>query len=198
MILESPVLDFSKLDSRLIQSLSFNKILNVLRSNYDVLEFEEGKYLTFEHLKNIEPSTSKTSILGFASAAIAYVNEQKFINSHYLRKAGFKNFIYELGFSDFFYDRILRYSKMLKFMRIGGTLVFYADVISRTNGDFIRYLLQDIKSMDIENLEKYLKDEYGILLSKNRIITISKTSGLYYDSMMEKVYYTKEDFYNEI
>lgn len=198
LILESPVLDFSKLDSRLIQSWSFNKILNVLRSNYDVLEFEEGKYLTFEHLKNIEPSTSKTSILGFASAAIAYVNEQKFINSHYLRKAGFKNFIYELGFSDFFYDRILRYSKMLKFMRIGGTLVFYADVISRTNGDFIRYLLQDIKSMDIENLEKYLKDEYGILLSKNRIITISKTSGLYYDSMMEKVYYTKEDFYNEI
>ena len=52
--------------------------------------------------------------------------------------------------------------------------------------------------MDIERFEEYLKDEYGISLSKNRIMTISKANGLYYDSTMEKIYYTKDDFYNEL
>lgn len=198
LILEAPTLDFSKMDSRLIQSLSFNKIINAMRSNYDVLEFEEGKYLTFDHLRNIEPNISKKSILEFATTAIKYMDEQKYLNSHFLRKNGFQNSLYDFGFSDFFYDRILRYSKVLRFMRIGGTLLFYDSVDVKTNTDFFQDIFQDIKSMDIERFEEYLKDEYGISLSKNRIITISKSAGLYYDSMMEKIYYTKDDFYNEL
>ena len=83
-------------------------------------------------------------------------------------------------------------------MRIGGTLLFYDSSDSKTNGDFFRDIFKDIKSMDIERFEEYLKDEYGISLSKNRIMTISKANGLYYDSTMEKIYYTKDDFYNEL
>ena len=198
LILETPILDFSKMDSRLIQSLSFNKMINMMRSTYDVLEFEEGKYLTFDHLRDIEPDISKTTILEFATNAIRYTGKQRYLNSHFLRKEGFQNNLYGFGFSDFFYDRILRYSKVFKFMRIGGTLLFYDSSDSKTNGDFFRDIFKDIKSMDIERFEEYLKDEYGISLSKNRIMTISKANGLYYDFSMEKIYYTKDDFYNEL
>ena len=169
-----------------------------MRSTYDVLEFEEGKYLTFDHLRDIEPDISKTTILEFATNAIRYTGKQRYLNSHFLRKEGFQNNLYGFGFSDFFYDRILRYSKVFKFMQIGGTLLFYDSSDSKTNGDFFRDIFKDIKSMDIERFEEYLKDEYGISLSKNRIMTISKANGLYYDSTMEKIYYTKDDFYNEL
>ena len=198
LILNEPILDLGKLDPRLIQSLSFNRVLDTLRLNYDVLEFEEGRYLTFEHLKNTEPNISKSTILEFSKGAIKSAGNNEFMNSHSLRKANFKSPLYEFGFSDFFYDRILRYSNMLKFMRIGGGLIFYKGSIVRTNGDFIRYLLQDIRAMDIEKFGDYLISEYGVALSRNRIMTLAKSNDLYYDSTMERIYYSKEDFYNEL
>lgn len=197
MMLDTSVFDLSELDPRLIQSLSFTKVLYTLRSNYDVLEFEEGKYITFEHLKRVEPEITKNTLSGFASEAIRSINKD-FINSHYLRRIGFENTLYDFGFSDFFYDRLLRYSNMLKYMRTGGTLLFYKSVTGRTNGDFIKYLLKDIKSMDIDKFKEYLSSEYGITLSRNRIITMAKTSELYYDSTMGRIYYTKDDFYKDI
>lgn len=198
LILDAPVFDISTLDPRLIQSLSFYKVLNLLRSNYDVLEFEEGKFITFKYLNNIIRDISKDTIHDFILKATNFSENKKYMNSHSLRRALFEDKLYECGFSDFFYDRILLYSGMLRFMRIGGELLFYKDVVVKTNGDFIRYLLRDIRSMGIDKMESYLKSEYGILLSKNRIMTIAKTSGLYYDSTMEKIYYAKEDFYNEL
>ena len=198
LILDSPILDLSKIDPRLIQSLSFNRVLDMMRSNYNVLEFEEGKYLTFDYLKSTTPDITKGTILSFASGAITFVGKNRYMNSHSLRKSNFEDQLYEFGFSDFFYDRILRYSGMLRFMRIGGELLFYNHATVRTNGDFMRYLLQDVRSMDIDKMEGHLKSEYGISLSRNRLTTIAKTSGLYYDPTMEKIYYTKNDFYNEL
>ena len=198
MISGVSILDFSKLDPRLIQSISFNKVLDTMRSNYDLLEFEEGKYLTYEHLKSTVPDISKSKITDFASEAIDFSGNKSYMNSHSLRKEGFSNPLYEFGFSDFFYDRILRYSGMLRFMRIGGELLFYTGTSNKTNSDFIKYLLHNSRSMDINRFETFLSSEYGITLSKNRIIALAKTNGLYYDSTMEKVYYTKEDFYNEL
>jgi|GEM_PF-1070262 len=198
LILDAPVLDLSNLDPRLIQSLSFNKVLDTLRANYDVLEFEEGRYITFDHLKSSEPEITKDTLIRFTSEAMRNIGDDDFINSHHLRKIGFESKLYDFGFSDFFYDRLIRYSNLLKFMRIGGTLLFYKGVIGRTNGDFMRYLLKDKRSMDIDKFEEYLVSEYGVKFSRNRIITTAKTSGLYYDTTMEKVYYSKDDFYDDL
>lgn len=198
LILGAPVLDLSNLDPRLIQSLSFNKVLDTLRANYDILEFEEGRYITFDHLRNTEPRITKDTLISFSSEAIRDISDEDFINSHHLRKIGFENELYDFGFSDFFYNRLLRYSNMLRFMRIGGTLLFYKSIIGRTNGDFMRYLLKDKRLMNIDMFEGYLASEYGVKFSRNRIITTAKMSGLYYDSTMEKVYFSKDDFYNDL
>ena len=58
--------------------------------------------------------------------------------------------------------------------------------------------MKKIVKINIYDLAKYINDEYGVDLKKEKIVELIKPSNLYYDSVMEKIYLSKEYYYDEI
>lgn len=79
------------------------------------------------------------------------VNEDAFVNSQYLRWSGFENELYELGFSDFFYDSILRYSRQLQYMYMD---LYYDEAHTWPNEKLYRYIYQAFLSKN-KKLERW-------------------------------------------
>ena len=58
--------------------------------------------------------------------------------------------------------------------------------------------MENSKIIDIYDFVDYLKKEYDINSSKEEIQQICVETGLYYDKIMEKIFYSKEDYYKEV
>ena len=81
---------------------------------------------------------------------------------------------------------------------MGKNNLFYVGNTSLTQGDFLRSTLEECRSMDIELFIEDISIKYDVEIKKERTIATAKLAGLYYDSIMEKIYYDKEDYYDEI
>ena len=76
--------------------------------------------------------------------------------------------------------------------------LFYQKINQATCVDFLRYILTDKVKMDIIDFLQFIEKEYGIRFSKEKVTWIIKDTEMYYDSTMEKIYKSKEYFYEEI
>ena len=84
------------------------------------------------------------------------------------------------------------------FVKTGGGIIFFQGDRQFTTVDFIRYVLQEDRKMDVDKFVDYVKSEYKITLQREKISWLIKNSDMYYDSIMEKIYLTKEDYYDDI
>ena len=116
-----------------------------------------------------------------------------------MKKHGFSHELFELGFDDYFYESVLRYSSQVKsfYAGIGSTYIF-----NENDNIDIRNMLETIilknGSMDIYDMIDYLKYEYGIVVEKYKLAEWARESNLYYSDTMEKIYTDYDEFYEEI
>lgn len=198
LILGKNMFDLSEWDSRMIQATAAVKVLDALKRNFDILEYEDGRYVTYSHIHEVSPDITKKVLRDFVNSAIEYVELGTFFNTYYLRKAGFNNALFNLGFTDWFYDSIIKNSGKAKYLVIGERIVFHTSLTPLTTSDFIRYMLKEIRGEDIELFVENIMKQYGIIFSIDKIVALSKKTSFYYDSSMEKIYYSKEDFYDDL
>ena len=197
-MLSRPLFDLAEWDVRMLQGTAATKVLELLKSNYDIIEYEEGKFITFTHISKVVNGMTKEMLRGYAADVICFMNSKGFFNSHSVKKAGFKNPLLDLGFSNWFYDSLLKYSGKVKYIYMGKNNLFYVGNTSLTQGDFLRSTLEECRSMDIELFIEDISIKYDVEIKKERTIATAKLAGLYYDSIMENIYYDKEDYYDEI
>lgn len=197
-LLENKSFDLKTYDTRLAYVQVFNTVLDKLRSNYDLLECGDKEYITYEHFSNVEPEMTKESLMLYVDEAVAYSNGAQFFTIKYLKNHGFRSSLHELGFLDWFNAALLKNSKRIRFIRAGGEILFYQKINQATCVDFLRYILTDKVKMDIIDFLQFIEKEYGIRFSKEKVTWIIKDTEMYYDSTMEKIYKSKEYFYEEI
>lgn len=105
--------------------------------------------------------------------------------------------MHRVGLEDWFNAGLLKNSKKIRFIKTGGGIIFSKGDRQFTTVDFIRFILKSKRKMDIDDFTDYVFEEYGIRLLREKITWLIKNTDLYYDSIMEKVYLTKEDYYDE-
>ena len=198
MIIQNPKFDISLLDRRIIYIQQFNASLESLRNNFDIIEYEDGKYITFSHFSSVLPEYDKTTLLSYVTETLKYAEGLGYFTIKYLTQDGYDHPLHHIGFGEWFAGALIKNSKRISFLRVGGTILFYEGKTKRTKVDFLCHVLSKYKALDIYVLVDVLKEDYGISMSKDKIILIIKESELYYDSTMEKVYLNKEYFYDEL
>ena len=52
--------------------------------------------------------------------------------------------------------------------------------------------------LDYYELDSILKDEYGINIERNNLIYLIKGSDMYYDVILDRIYLSKELYYEDI
>ncbi|OSM17071.1 sigma factor-like helix-turn-helix DNA-binding protein [Enterococcus faecalis] len=180
-------------DNRLYLLGSFRYRLFKKLSNYEVFEYQKDSFISMNKLTNYADIT-KDDVIELLNEFDLVISDQYFTVSHIefvIEKSKFS----ELGFDNIFYESILKTTKGYRFQRIGGAMVF-----RKTKNKFYTYELIDeivfkYKSMDIYDLMEFLDENYGINLSKEKIICSCQKTEMYYNPTMEMIYTDIEKFY---
>lgn len=78
---------------------------------------------------------------------------------------------------------------------MGTTTIFRKTKDKFYSYTFLEEIVSKFKSIDIFDLIDYLEDYYGIVWSKEKIISIIEQTSLYYHPVMEMIYQDLDEFY---
>ncbi len=197
-LLDNDISDLNRWDSRVSDCQIVKQAIDELTYDYDLLEFDKKKYMTLERFTNVMPQFKRIDFLHYLSYVADYAEQAEYFTLKYLLDKGFDSPFHKLGFTEWFPASIIKNSREYKYIRIGGTFLFYKSRRNKTKIDFFKYLLLELASIEIDDFVDLLLNDYGIRTTRNSIINTVKDTSLYYDSIMDKIYYKKEFYYDEI
>ncbi|MBO4858242.1 MAG: hypothetical protein J5527_06995 [Treponema sp.] len=174
---------------------NFYAVLTDLLNNYDLLEYEKGSYININKLMAI--GINKEDFVDFCKG-VSKLELPEYFALKQVKESGFYNKLFDLGFEDLFYECILARNDILfSSQHLSGKIIF-----SKGNKDITWFsLIEDIISengMDIYKLSDKLYKDFGIKADKSYILSRIYDSDLYYDKIMEKIYRSYDDYFEEI
>ena len=180
-------------DPRLYVLGSFRKNLDQKLSEFTVFQYAKNAYININKLTDYA-GIQKEDIYILLQQITDYIGDRffTFTNIEFLVE---KSKLNDLGFDSLFYESILKGADDYRFQYLGGTTVF-----KKTKEKFYSYdLMEDIvsryKSIDIYDLIDLLNQNYGIVLSKEKVLNACMKRDLYYNPIMEMIYLDIDDFY---
>lgn len=197
-LMREDIINFREQDKRLSYIHIENRTLEELRSSYELLEYENMKFLKLSRLQAVYPDITKDVIFQFVNEALSCASEEKYFTIKSLKENGFCHRLNDVSLPEWFTAALVKNSRRVRFVKSGDGIIFYQGKHQITTGDFLKFVMKEKKSIDVYELVDYLKEKYGLIYKKDKIIQFIKPTTVYYDSIMEKVYLTKENYYEEI
>ena len=196
----SDIVDANLFPTALINVQTFRTLLTTYLTEYELIEFLPKKYIRISRLAELF-GTTKEDIRRFCQHVREFTDKQ-FFTIQSLRKDGFEDELFELGFDDLFYSSILFFdNEYFAHKKVGGNTVFKVGLQSFTMSDFVEWLLYREESMSMEAYElvDLLNETYGIRFDrydiKNKILPGTQ---MYYSDITEKLYADYEIYFDEI
>ena len=179
---------------------AYSSTLASLLESRDLIEFLPKKYIKISRLTDLF-GTTKEDIKQFCRHVNEYT-DKPFFTVQSLKKDGFDDPLFELGFDDCFYSSLLFYDReYFAHKKMGGTTLFRVGTQQFAFSDFIEWLLyrEESMSMDVYELIDLLYDTYGIRFERYEIKSkILPGTQMYYSDITEKLYADYEIYFDEI
>ena len=195
--MEKTFIDLNVIDKRITNNQEFSFVLEELRVNFDILEYEKNKYISYDRFSKGAPDITKNDLKKF-TIDVAEFTDEKFFTIKSVRNAGFVSKIDYIGFDNYFYSALLRSNKMIRYNKVGGTFLFAHMDRQFKFIEFVEYLMKGFRKISVQKLLDIIFDEYGIKYDRFDLISRVNNTGMYYDRIMEKVYINKEEYYEDI
>jgi len=191
---EFEIIDADSIDSRIWSLSSFRSQVYKKIYSMDIIEFDNNKFITINKLKKI--GLSKEIFLEFRKETILLLQDNQFWSLTNILEVADKQKIDEFGFNDIFYRSLLRGASNVYNHRISNNYLFkLKEPVSLKS--FLFYLINNKKIVDIYNLMSEIKSVYDLDIEKHKIVEIIKKLGMYYDEIMEKIYFDIDYYYEE-
>ena len=197
-LLDNDISDLNRWDSRVADSQVVRQVIDELTYECDLLEFDKKKYMTLEHFTNVLPNFKRKDFYHYLNCVSDCAAKADYFTFKYLVDRGLKSPFHELGFTEWFPASIIKNSHEYKYIRIGGTFLFYKGNRNKTKADFFKHLLLELYSIEIDDFVDLLRNDFGIVMNRNNIISAVKDTSIYFDGIMDKLYYKKDYYYDEI
>lgn len=184
--------------SKSIQSVvAYSSELYKLRAEYEIVEFSPLQYINIRRLNAVGVTTEHFE--NYCKAVSANYEKGVYFTVTSLRRDGFTHEMDDLGFEEWFYASVLLEDReRFSYQRIGGTRVFLRGRTGANLGDMLVWLLEKYQKIDFYDLKDLLENHYGIVLPKEKLLTIIGGTELYYDTIMEAVYIDYDTYFEEI
>ena len=194
---EPDIVDLRTINQHIRYMYSFTSELYKLRGNYEIIEFAPQQYINLRRLNAVGISTQE--LKQYCAAVSANYDRGDYFTVKSLYEEGFSHALDVLGFDEWFYSSVLIEDKTsFSYQRIGGTRVILRGKQGATLGGMLTCLLEKHKKMDFYDLTDLLKNHYGIVLQKDKLLSIINGTELYYDAIMEAVYIDYDTYFEEI
>ncbi len=179
---------------------TYEIVLKKLEKQNKIIRITEDKYITQTKLNQL--GITEDVINEYKKILDKKVSIEQYFTIHFIHKECRFEPIDKYGFDDTFYESILYSQDNFAYVKMDGVIVFKKIKAGEKNriskNEFIKTLIKNSKPIDIYEFVDYLKKEYDIISSKEEIQQICVETGVYYDKIMQKIFYSKEDYYKEV
>ncbi|EGA91386.1 type II restriction enzyme [Planococcus donghaensis MPA1U2] len=170
--------------------------INNLENAYQLINVGEGIYLTNRDLS--KGGLDKGTIEDYKKAVVNFIGSNRFFTLDYLTEKGFSHEMDEYGFEPIFYESILKGQGHLKSIKVEETTVFIRTFENITTGSFVKFILEEKKSLSVEEFIVCARELSGVRLNYKNAILLIKSTNYFYSEDLEKVFRTKDFYYSEI
>ncbi|PKF90056.1 hypothetical protein CW306_00520 [Bacillus sp. BA3] len=188
---------FKNSRTRHFKTNHFLTALYNLEKNLDVVKIASDVYLTNKKLQ--DAGVTKDELVAYRNAAVEFA-QVPYFTYRYLKNEGFEHELEDYGFDEIFYERIIWTHPQLRSLHTRKCTIFTKQQAQEyTLKDVIEWLLiQNGEPLDLDVLQNRMQNEFGIDVKKDKLIYVMRNSTLYYSKEMNKVYRSKEAFYETI
>ncbi|WP_270321981.1 hypothetical protein [Weissella confusa] len=166
--------------------------------NHKLLKISETKYMNIRLLE--EKGISKDVLSDFIEAAINFVKEDVFFTLKSIVDSGFTHSLFDIGFEDVFYERLIFTSEKIRMVNTTGSV--FVKLTNLDNhpsvADFISFVMEGESSADVDDLQKKMKDVYGIEISRDKITEKINMSDMMYSAEMNRIFASRQDMLDSI
>lgn len=198
LLTSEEIIDLNTFDQRILSNHSFYKVLNEYKYNFELLEFEEKKYISFTRFHKVLKNISKEELKEYVNSAIRYSGNKEYFTITSLKNEGFTHQLHDISLSNWFFASLIKNSRLINTIEYGKARLFYKSSDKKTAANFIESIMESTLKMDVDKLVDLLKKEYGIIAIKEKLIGIVRSTDMYYDSTMNKVYIDKSYYYEDL
>lgn len=186
-------IDVGTLDRRICYNQSFAHILEILRTDYTLLEIEQNKYISFDKLQSSCPEITKEQLSEYALSLPGFCKDDYF-TIRYAYKQGFSSQIDDIGQSDWFYGALLRSNKNIRYSKVAGGFLFTHKDKQITRGDFFKFIVEKFERIHIMDFVQYIEKEYGLRFDRYDVTPIINNTSMIYVPASEMIYYDRSEF----
>ena len=176
----------------------FNQVYSELMKSYQIFRYERKQIITLKRLERL--NVGADDIISYCDDVYDFMDNDVYFTMRSLHNDGFEHQLENLGLDDYFYSSILSYDDRFRSQYVFGTQVLYVGNTEEifTTSDFLVSQLSEYDNVTPDDLIEDLEDRFGIVVSDRRkIIDCIKDTGLYYDTIMDKIYRNKEIYYSD-
>ena len=169
-----------------------------LRREREIVEFGYCQYIHIRKLNQF--GVTKEMMEDYCKMVSCFVEQGNFFTIRSIVSDGFSHPLDSLGFDEVFYSAVLIEDREhFSYQRLGGTRVFVNGTNKNIVTDMLIWLVcENNNKLDIYDLRDLLENHYGIVISKDKLIYIIRSTDMYYDSIMEAVYIDYDTYLEEI
>lgn len=161
------------------------------RNNSDLIKFSHNKYISSKALSKV--GITKDTLVEYTKQVLKCV-QNKFFTIYSISNMLNSFELESFGFEDIFYEDVLMQLAGAAFTRINNVVLFKNTSESISLSYFIVSLMEHFRSVNIYDLIIKIKEEYGILLTKHDITSLTEETDLYYNNITENLYINYDEF----
>ena len=194
---EHDVADMRDYPKSLKNTGAYQSEMRRLQQEREIVEFAPDQYINIRKLKQY--GVTKEAIEDYCLLVSHFVRSGEFFTINSINSDGFYHSLNDLGFDENFYSSILREDQVhFSYQRLGGTCVFFNGKSKNIIADMLMWLISDTCKMDIYDLRDLLENRYSIVLNKDKLLSIIRSTDMYYSKIMEAVYIDYETYFEEV
>lgn len=197
ILTEQDVIDTRDYPKSIQSMVTFNGEMRRLRQEREIVEFAPGQYINIRKLEQF--GVTKEVMEDYCRKVNDFVGRGAFFTIHSINSDEFYHSLNDLGFDENFYSSVLLEDQVhFSYQRLGGTRIFFNGKSKNIIADLLMCLINDTAKKDIYELRDLLENRYGIVLNKSELISIIRSTDMYYSEIMEAAYIDYDTYFEEV
>ena len=191
------ITDLAPLKKRYAKSTNFSVILNTMKRNLEIVEFEPGQLIAFTRLAR--SGVTHEQVAEFCDAVFDFLEEGEYFSIQSIRNKGFRSELDDLGFSPWFYANLLLSDERFSYGHVFNCIILCKGKEEVTIQAFEYRLISEAGSIDVYDLMSQMKNDYGCQIGDRwDILYRVQGTAAYYDDVLDRFYVNEDTFYREL
>lgn len=198
-IFNQDIVNINKLPYRMKDLSTFRAYIQKIIENNKYIEFDYEKFISTNRLS--ENGMTELVIDKFINQIVNCLDDYKIYDLQKVLGQIDDNIFESYGFGLRFYESMFRRDKedrRIHSLSVGGSLLIRKNIRINSFIDLLEQIIDEHRSIDVNDLIYFLSEEYNINISRGFIIEKVKECNLYYNDIMEKIYIDIDYYYEEL